>query len=481
MCAMNLTTDAQVDNLLRIKLKNIDKDMLKHMENDLEMYEKVSLTFLLAEDMAEAYTTACKICNDINSGKYYLCEFIETLSKGWSIKLLEALCIIKTKHIIERLGYSYAELEKYFSPDIEYYTHRINKLIKLLFILCEYLNEKQTELLLRYMKEDGIHMTDELKDMQLLEVHILYWAKSGYISISSDGTGNVQNLKKHLKRLPTMNLSLYEEIDKLNISDTGEASCYDNALCKVFDLSENKVKKTADTNIIQTTETTAVNIIKKGICVIINEIHFPNTQYETRLSSIHDEKRLKETFMLFGFQVLVFNDLSEKTIIQRLQNITNNITDESCVIVCILSHGVEGAIVTTNGKILTLKELEMTLCCEKLKYIKKILIVQACQGKTIGRVKDTLTTDGPENVVVYGEFFLFTSTMPGFVSVRDKQKGSWFIQVLCDTLIEGAESNETFCNCAMKTTNKLSEMRGIVNGVETTQIPQNTSLFPNFQ
>lgn len=45
--------------------------------------------------------------------------------------------------------------------------------------------------------------------------------------------------------------------------------------------------------------------------------------------------------------------------------------------------------------------------------------------------------DGPTTAVPRtADLLIFWATVPGYGAIRDKKKGSWFIQSLCKTILE---------------------------------------------
>lgn len=90
---------------------------------------------------------------------------------------------------------------------------------------------------------------------------------------------------------------------------------------------------------------------------------------------------------------------------------------------------------------------------------------------------NSLTTDGLEDDPVTADitarknFCIFMSTLQGYVSVRDKLRGSWFIQELCDVL-QQKERKVTFFDCVTKVMQAVQNKRGIMGNELVAQLPE---------
>lgn len=83
----------------------------------------------------------------------------------------------------------------------------------------------------------------------------------------------------------------------------------------------------------------------------------------------------------------------------------------------------------------SIDDIRKILISRQLLTKPKILIVQACQGEETLQAT-TLEEDGPHNLPIYSDILTCVSSVAGFTSFRDTQKGSWFIQTLCKKLNE---------------------------------------------
>ncbi|XP_025163169.1 caspase-10-like isoform X2 [Harpegnathos saltator] len=178
--------------------------------------------------------------------------------------------------------------------------------------------------------------------------------------------------------------------------------------------------------------------INNGLCIIINQMYF-GEEYEARYGTNADCANLSETFQAFGFKVYLFENLKKKDMLEKIKNIPNEYgINYDCLFFCILSHGYKGGVITSDEKEISLEMIERNLCSMELKDIIKIVIIQACQGKTCGSIyvqkmeNKYLTTDGmydastSEDIRQFENFFMFMSTMQGFVSIRHKEEDGSF-------------------------------------------------------
>lgn len=366
----------------------------------------------------------------------------------------------------------------------------MNLTAKCLYLLCETLSEDKIKLLLQYVKTDIIEYNVNLKDSDFLELHMLYWMQENYISINLDGTVKLENLLKHLKKIEDLE-SIYDDLknhenhrDVLDIQHINTS--INTSQLQTFFIKEHKISLNNEENIRK---------IKKGLCIIINQMFFMGEKYEIRFGTETDCMKLLETFKGFNFITKEFNNLKKDEILKMLEDIPKTFgVDYDCIFVCILSHGYEGSIISADEKEVKTEEIEYKFCSIELKDVIKIVIIQACQGKIIGQVEDSLVTDGfincniSKNILSYRNFCIFMSTIQGFVSMRHKEKGSWFIQEFCNILQNGKDKI-TFLQAVSKTIDAVGEKKGVLNGINSVaQLPEIKSYrlssdfqFPEYQ
>ncbi|KAL0970713.1 hypothetical protein UPYG_G00246220 [Umbra pygmaea] len=176
-----------------------------------------------------------------------------------------------------------------------------------------------------------------------------------------------------------------------------------------------------------------------GQCVIINNKKFHHsTGMSFRHGSDVDEMNAKKVFSKLGYKVNVFKDQKVNQIEDLLQNVSQEDHSQSASFVCVLlSHGDDGVIYGTDDTV-ELNKLTGYFrgnCCKTLVGKPKLFFVQACRGKDLD---DGIETDSravvddetTEKIPVEADFLYAYSTVPGFYSWRNPEKGSWFMQAI---------------------------------------------------
>lgn len=157
-------------------------------------------------------------------------------------------------------------------------------------------------------------------------------------------------------------------------------------------------------------------------------------------------------FEWLGFEVQIHNDCNRQRMLSAVWEL--GMSDHSqmdCVVCCVLSHGLEGGVYAVDGNIVHLRELTDPfdgLNCRSLIEKPKLFFIQACQGTKTQRAvqieTDSRTFNQPRrasttskvSVPSGADYLVGMATVPSFVSFRQRDKGTWFIQSLCQNLIE---------------------------------------------
>ncbi|KYQ51842.1 Caspase-3 [Trachymyrmex zeteki] len=399
----------------------ININILKQIEDDLEIDEKISILFMIF-DYASGFNNIFELFKINTKNAYIIVDYVKNNPENWEEKVLEALCILNNRQVLKKLGISFSVLDLQYVPKLTSYSKSINVIAKCLYKLCESLNESEQKLLLNYVKSE-IHNYEPLLDnVDYLELHMLYWIQIGYITISKDKMHNMKKLLKHLKKFEDGHIKI---------------------ICMEMEKFENGL------------------------------------HYETRFGTRADCINLSETFKTFGFRVEIFQNLKKNEILEKIKNISKDYGIKyDCLFLCILSHGYKGGIIASDEEEVSLETIERALCCLELKDVIKIVIIQACQGKICGTVSNSLTTDGlydsftpTEDIRQFANFFMFMSTIQGFLSIRHQKQGSWFIQEVC-RIFKTYGNQLSFYDCVREIMKSIREKKGTIDGNQIAQLTE---------
>ncbi len=207
----------------------------------------------------------------------------------------------------------------------------------------------------------------------------------------------------------------------------------------------------------------------RGLALIIEIDEFVNDIHEKRIGSHVDVENLTKLFQQLHFNLDHKKNLSREELRQALQEFARrpeHIKADMMILV-VLTHGLDGVIYASNGKIDTediYKEFNNTNC-PNLKGKPKFFIVQACRGSETDKVwpqlqeeytsfskrkrthRDTVPLPnggGALNTArpTWEDMIIAYSTIPGYTSVRDHHSGTWFIQALVETFMNHAHERE---------------------------------------
>lgn len=210
----------------------------------------------------------------------------------------------------------------------------------------------------------------------------------------------------------------------------------------------------------------AMSSVPRGYCIIINNIKF--STLKERSGSNWDADSLEELFGRYlGFHVERYDDLDSHRIVQLMKTVQQQDHSAlSCLVVAILSHGVNGQVYGTDGQLIkvdTLTDHFTGRWCPSLNGKPKIFLLQACRGGSFdygaiegtddGQIDESAVLDEdefdgggytllPDNA----DFVLAYATTPGFVSWRNSGFGTWFIKAFVDTMYEKAATDHLMDN-----------------------------------
>ncbi|KAM9856256.1 caspase-9 [Aulostomus maculatus] len=222
-----------------------------------------------------------------------------------------------------------------------------------------------------------------------------------------------------------------------------------------------------------------------GHCLIINNVEFePQSELSNRTGSNIDCDKLEGRFKALNFIVEVKTNLKQKKLRHELSALSKKDHSQyDCCVVIILSHGTEvshnrfpGAVYGVDGLHVPVQHITNYLNgqhCPSLQGKPKLFFIQACGGgerdtgfevspdevqTSIARAddqtdaipmsssSDSLSTsdeiDARATLPTPSDILVSYSTFPGYVSWRDTQSGSWYVETLDRILEENAVTED---------------------------------------
>ncbi|CAL1529195.1 unnamed protein product [Lymnaea stagnalis] len=187
-----------------------------------------------------------------------------------------------------------------------------------------------------------------------------------------------------------------------------------------------------------------------GTAVIISNEKFERgTGLNRRIGTNVDADTMYELLNTIGFEKIIqLKDLTVTQMKNELQRVAKlDYSKTSCFVCILLSHGEEGYIFGTDGKV-SIEDLVLPLKgnnCPGLVGKPKIFFVQACKGDMLDEgeeVADAGEMDVEEEAETLGripteaDFLTVYSTIPGSLAWKTSVRGSWFIQAVSDVFNE---------------------------------------------
>ena len=227
----------------------------------------------------------------------------------------------------------------------------------------------------------------------------------------------------------------------------------------------------------------------RGRCVVISNENFEDRRYPRRYGAEADVIKLNQLFEQLNFEVIVFKDLSSNEIYERLTEESNCPThkDADCFVLVLCSYGDEKGLIGTDSKTVELNSILALFNaqnCINLAFKPKLVFLQAAQGLLIdecvtrlqqedtecleslpsrnenrkvtpstavlggcitdlsnikqgkgGGIEDTIhgSLTAQEEILSIpstADFLIVRSSQPGYMSFRNCEYGSWFIQAV---------------------------------------------------
>ncbi|EDW18036.1 caspase Dronc [Drosophila mojavensis] len=198
----------------------------------------------------------------------------------------------------------------------------------------------------------------------------------------------------------------------------------------------------------------------RGVLFIVNIIDFPDPEKKRNGADV-DSESLIHIFREIGFTTFHYKNLNQVQFFKTLYELTSSdyVRDTECFVMVLMTHGeriedVDKVIFSDNSvcNVKTIINHFQPGSCPHLLHKPKVLMFPFCRGETPDHGKYLnhslnmrmtslrVQTDGMpfDNVPTLSDILVCYATMPGFQTHRDPDRGSWYIQMFCDTMAEHA-------------------------------------------
>ncbi|XP_069835920.1 caspase-2 isoform X2 [Dendropsophus ebraccatus] len=225
----------------------------------------------------------------------------------------------------------------------------------------------------------------------------------------------------------------------------------------------------------------------RGICLIISNVLFTTPELDYRHGGDVDLNALKLLFFQLNFRVWERSNITAQEILSELDLFSKRPEHsqlDSCI-VAILSHGVDGAVYGSDGKLVQLQDVFTKLDnahCPQLQNKPKMIFIQACRGDETDRGVDQRdgrertgspgceqSDAGREDIRVrlptQSDMICAYACLRGTVSLRNTKHGSWFIQDLTSVFSKYAKDTHV-ADMLVKVNARIKKREGHAPGTE---------------
>ncbi|XP_053943265.1 caspase-2 isoform X1 [Cuculus canorus] len=227
----------------------------------------------------------------------------------------------------------------------------------------------------------------------------------------------------------------------------------------------------------------------RGLALILSNIHFSSEKdLEYRSGGDVDCTSLEMLFKHLGYQVTVFHDQTAQEMqnaLERFSKLPDHQDVDSCI-VALLSHGVEGGVYGSDGKLLQLQEafrLFDNANCPNLQNKPKMFFIQACRGDETDRGVDQ--RDGKERsdspgceesdankeedlklrLPTCSDMICGYACLKGTAAMRNTKRGSWYIEALTTVFAEDSRDTHV-ADMLVKVNRQIKQREGYAPGTE---------------
>lgn len=187
-----------------------------------------------------------------------------------------------------------------------------------------------------------------------------------------------------------------------------------------------------------------MNHRSRGKAIIFNHEYFNLEFLKPRHGTNLDRDRLIRSMKTLGFEVTAHNNFTTREVMETLESLSKeDHSDCDCICITVMSHG-SMSFVFSKDSLYSYDSLWRNFTaenCPTLAGKPKIFLIQACKGSAFDdgfsipySSTETDACCSSYKIPGFADFLVAHSTIPGFVSWRDRDEGSWFIQSVCKEL-----------------------------------------------
>ena len=289
------------------------------------------------------------------------------------------------------------------------------------------------------------------------------------IYISGNPKFDIESLKKVLacQRLRILDAPacLFEKVVELNPSEQDKFNKVVKASMKENFVIPYTPEDAPHIDISNNEKVYKMDSCPKGLVIIFNNFLYKMTPYANRHGSEKDVYKLQVLFQQIGFDVVCCTDYGSERAKQFLEECAKDekYKDCDCIVVCVLSHGTEDGLIFVDG--VNVPVTDFISCVQKSPLYAekpKLFFIQACRGnRKAGEVynefprpssrisgdvqksisdMDLMEADaaplrseadimaGVDIHIPEADVLLSYSTISDYVSFRNTQHGSWYVQ-----------------------------------------------------
>uniref|UniRef100_A0A8D2AWZ6 Caspase 10 n=1 Tax=Sciurus vulgaris TaxID=55149 RepID=A0A8D2AWZ6_SCIVU len=425
------------------------REKLLAIDEELKVQDVESLKFLcigfISQNKLEKSSSALDLFDHLMER--------ELLSVKEPFFLAELLYTIKQNRLLHHLGYTKKQVESLLPTQ-----RKLSLFRKLLFELSEGIGEENLKEIIFLLGDNipktpmtSLSLLDYLEKKTEIDEDNLIVLERAFQKVLPCLIKKIENYKRE-KAAQEATPPVDKETESLH---QGEEGIFSPSDIKQFYGTLPLVRNIEPPNMMVSTkgfclfffkETSMYRMDRKhrGHCVIINNHRF--TSLYDRPGTHKDAESLQLVFEWLGFTTHRHDDVTKGVMDKILQEYKSHPghADGDCFVFCILTHGEFGAVYSSDGVLIPIREITHHFTayqCPGLAQKPKLFFIQACQGTEIqssvfieADAQNCEQLSLQDSVPNEADFLLGLATVPGYVSFRHIKNGSWYIQSLCKHL-----------------------------------------------